>query len=58
MKLLQMNSSFYDAYMQQKDIIDSAVEQSIEESAKKLGKDLVNELFSIRTVSCVKKLAA
>lgn len=47
-----MNSPFYDVYIQQKDIIDSAVEKAIEESAKKLGKDLVNELFSIRTYSC------
>uniref|UniRef100_A0A6C0JYH1 Uncharacterized protein n=1 Tax=viral metagenome TaxID=1070528 RepID=A0A6C0JYH1_9ZZZZ len=50
-----MNSPFYDVYIQQKDIIDSAVEKAIEESAKKLGKDLVNELFSIRAYSCYTK---
>jgi len=44
-----MDSPFYVAYMQQKNIIDSAIEKAIYESAEKIGRDMVNELFSIKS---------
>lgn len=53
-----MSWPFYAAYIQQKDIIDSAIEKSIKESAEKLGKDSVNELFSITTISQIQKRVA
>lgn len=56
--LLQRNSPFYTAYVQNKDIIDSAIDKAIHDSADKIGKDLVNELFSIKTNHIVHKKAA
>lgn len=57
-KSLQMNSPFYAAYMQQKNIIDSAIEKAIYESAEKIGRDMVNELFSIKSNLISQKRAA
>ena len=58
MKLLQLNSPFYTAYTQNKEVIGSAIETAIHDSSEKIGKDLVNELFSIRATSIVQKKSA
>lgn len=56
--LLQRDYPFYTAYTKEKNIIDSAIDKAIHESAEKIGKDLVCELFPINTNRLVHKKVA
>lgn len=52
------SSPFYEAYMNQKEVIDAAIDESIQSSAKKIGVNLINELFSIKSSNLLSKKAA
>lgn len=55
---LPMSSPFYAAYETQKTEINAAIDRAIADSANRLGKDLVNELFSIKSRTVLDQKAA
>ncbi|SFK75162.1 hypothetical protein SAMN05216302_101462 [Nitrosomonas aestuarii] len=58
-KLTRARSSpFYEAYTNQKELIDSAIDQSIKASLEKIEPDMAKQLFSIKTKITTNKEAA
>jgi len=58
-KLIQARSSpFYNAYINQKKLIDSAIDKSIKAGTEEIGTNAASQLFSITTKMIINKEAA
>ncbi len=57
-KSSQINSPFYTAYMQQKNIIDSAIDAAVTESASKMTAKQLSKLFAIDSFPVMENKAA
>lgn len=55
---LPMSSPIYEAYIVQKDIFDSAIDAAINESASKMTKAQLSQLFSICGYAALERKAA